>query len=81
MDVATIQVPFKGLGLIIDAEFTITGENIQTLLSMRDMVINGLYIFIIQCHIRFVDKVQPDRDAQHLRHSPVGPTGYTIFHA
>lgn len=37
-----IQINFMQLGIVIEADFLIIGENVPSLLSMRDMVKNGL---------------------------------------
>lgn len=53
-----ILVPLKYLWLLMDVECIIRGDSILTLISNRDMVINGLDIAIHQCHITLSDNVQ-----------------------
>lgn len=48
-----MQIPFKYLNLIIDVDFMVIVSDVLTLLSIRDMVTNGLDIPIQLCHIRF----------------------------
>lgn len=43
---ALIQIPFVSLGIIIDVDFLIFSEPVPSLLSMKDMVLNGLDISI-----------------------------------
>lgn len=42
----SIQIPFNVLGLIINVDFMLIKDDIPTLLSMRDMLKNGLNISI-----------------------------------
>lgn len=44
--ISTIQIPFTQLNLLVDVPFPIIPTDVPTLLSMRDMVINGLDISI-----------------------------------
>lgn len=39
---ASIQIPFQDLGLILDVDFKLLSERVPPLLSMRDMVGNSL---------------------------------------
>lgn len=41
---ATLQIPFDKLGIIIDVEFSILAKDTPSLLSNRDMIVNGLDI-------------------------------------
>lgn len=54
---AMIQIPFRDLELIIDVWFTVINQDVPTLLSMRDMVTNGLGISIQKCHVHFRGRV------------------------
>lgn len=44
--VVIIQIPFKDLGIVIDVTFVVLKGDIQTLLSMNDMLGSILYKFI-----------------------------------
>lgn len=56
--VANIQIPFDKLGLIIDVWFAILDADVPTLLSLRDLWINGLDISIQECVIKLGQKKQ-----------------------
>lgn len=56
---ASIQIPFKELDLIINVEFMVMKGNIPTLLSIRGIMTDRLAISMQMCHIRVKDKVQP----------------------
>lgn len=51
MGIPKIQVPFNELRVIIDVDFWIIEERVPTLLSMRDMIHNGLDISIQHARI------------------------------
>lgn len=54
----TRQIPFEELVIVINLEFMVILEKIQTLLSMRDMTMNGLDISIAHCQIQLHGKFQ-----------------------
>lgn len=47
-----VQIPVKDLELVIDVHFMAIGANIPTSLSMKDMLNNGLAIYIYECTIK-----------------------------
>lgn len=48
-----LQIPFKKLGLEIEADFLIIKESVPTLQSMKDMLKNGIDISIQGCFIEY----------------------------
>lgn len=46
-----LQIPFKGINLTIDFEFLVVKLKVPTLLSIKDMMINGLDISLQKCHV------------------------------
>lgn len=51
-----IQIPFKGIGLIIEVDFLVLQQEVPTLLSLLDMFLNGLGISVQKCHVSLVKK-------------------------
>lgn len=51
MGTALIQIPFKDLRLVVDVELLLIAHEIPSLISMRDMVRNGLEISILHAHV------------------------------
>lgn len=56
---AVIPVPFEKLKLVIDVRFQFVRDNVASLLSMKDMVDNGLDISLTNREIRFSNLSQP----------------------
>lgn len=56
---ATIPVPFKNLQLTIDVDFKIVRDNVPTLLSNKDMIVNGLDISLQDKVVKLGNKTQP----------------------
>lgn len=50
---ATIPVPFSDLNLVIDVRFQIVTDDVPTLLSMKDMMDNGLNIRIQSKEVKY----------------------------
>lgn len=55
---STIQFAFNYLQLMIDVEFLLLDDQVPTLLSMRDMIRNGLEISMQQAHSTHMTKKQ-----------------------
>lgn len=66
---AIILVPFRDLNLVLDIKFQIVSDNVPTLLSMKDMLDNGLDISIQQKEVKF----------KHLMH-PLIMENYFLIH-
>lgn len=41
--IVKIQIPFSGLNLYLDVEFFVLEDEVPTLMSMTDIIMNGLY--------------------------------------
>lgn len=54
----SMQIPFTALDLVIDVEFIVLEESVPTLMSMKDMISNGLHISIQHKYICFGMKKQ-----------------------
>lgn len=52
------MIPFTYLGIIIDAELIVQKEVVPTLISMKDMVVNGLDISTKERYICWEKKKQ-----------------------
>lgn len=56
--IVTIQMHSLDLELTFDVEFMVNRKSIPPLLSMTNMITNGLDIYIQQRHMTLKDKVQ-----------------------
>lgn len=51
-----IQVPFKDLGLAIEVDFKLLPGNLPSVLPLRDLNDNGLYISLQRNVVKFVNR-------------------------
>lgn len=59
MAIATIQIPFKSLQLIIEVDVRIMLRDVPALLSMKDMVEKGLEKIIQNHHVHLAKCIHP----------------------
>lgn len=53
-----LKIPLRKLNIITDVDLFLLSENVPSLLSMKDMVENGLDISIQDCTERYGDRTQ-----------------------
>lgn len=56
---ATLQIPFKNLGIIIEGTFMLLEEDITSLLSMREIVSHSMYLSSLNRTVAFHGRSQP----------------------
>lgn len=78
MGIATIQIPFPMLELVVDIEFLLVSGPMPILLCTRDLILAGLDIFIHNCNIQHEGRTQNVALEKHFLVYRGGPEDMTF---